>query len=258
MPRGVNDPSGPTSGGDDPLALFREYARTRDLAVRNRLVSQHERLVHYLASRFDPAGATSMEDLVQVGFLGLIAAIERFDPNQRVSFVTFAVPTIMGVIKHYLRDHTWAVKAPRRLRDLGMSLRRMAEQMEQDLGRPPTLMEMAEAARVSEEQLLEAMELGRLYQSTSLDTFVADDNGDDRFPFAESVGRPDPELQAIEDREALRHALEHLDARQKIIISQRFFQGASQSQVARLLGISQMQVSRLERQALQRLRILLS
>jgi RNA polymerase sigma-B factor len=199
-----------------------------------------------------------MEDLVQVGYLGLIAAIERFDPQQRVSFLTFAVPTILGVIKHYLRDHTWAVKAPRRLRDLGMSLRRISERLEQRLGRPPTVAEMAAEAGVSEEMLLEAMELGRLYQSTSLDSGPTDESGEERSPFSEALGAADPQLAAVEEREALRRALEHLEPRQRTVIRQRFFLGRSQAEVGHQLGLSQMQISRLERQALQRLRSLLS
>src|SRR5205823_5854691 len=99
-------------------ALLREYARTRDVALRNRLVKMHERLVRYLAGRFPPGNGAATEDLVQVGFIGVIAALERFEPDKGISFPTFATPTIVGHIKHYLRDHTWGVKAPRRMREL--------------------------------------------------------------------------------------------------------------------------------------------
>jgi RNA polymerase sigma-B factor len=242
---------------DDPSALLREYARTRDLRVRDRLVAQHERMVKYLASRFGAGASTSLDDLVQVGFVGLLAAIDRFDPDKGVSFVTFAVPTILGEIKRYFRDQTWGLKAPRRLRELGLSLRKLREQLEQNLGRPPSVEEMARAAGVSEERLLQAMDLDRIYQPASLDAHLQDENGDDKSSFWEAVGRFDPELSAIEERETLRRALTHLDHRQRQIIYFRFFEEASQADVARRLGISQMHVSRLERQALKRLRAML-
>lgn len=242
---------------DDPQALLREYARTRDIHVRNRLVVLHERMVRYLASRFGSGAGTSLDDLVQVGYVGLIAAIDRFDPEKGVSFVTFAVPTILGEIKRYFRDQTWGLKAPRRLRELGLSLRKMREQLEQSLGRPPTVPEMAAAAGVTEERLLQAMDLDRIYQPASLDAHLQDENGDDKSSFWEAIGRSDPELMAIEEREMVRHALERLDQRQRTIIYFRFFEEASQAEVAGRLGISQMHVSRLERQALKRLRALL-
>lgn len=242
---------------DDAQALLREYSRTRDIQVRNRLVILHERMVRYLASRFGSGAGTSLDDLVQVGYVGLIAAIDRFDPDKGVSFVTFAVPTILGEIKRYFRDQTWGLKAPRRLRELGLSLRKLREQLEQNLGRPPTVPEMALAAGVTEERLLQAMDLDRIYQPASLDAHLQDENGDDKSSFWEAIGRPDPELMAIEEREMVRHALDRLDQRQRAIIYYRFFEDASQAEVASRLGISQMHVSRLERQALKRLRALL-
>ena len=243
---------------DDPQALLREYARTRDIELRNRLVRLHERMVRYLAGRFGTSSpGTSQDDLVQVGYVGLIAAIDRFDPEKGVSFVTFAVPTILGEIKRYFRDQTWGLKAPRRLRELGLSLRRLREQLEQNLGRPPTVTEMAEAANVTEERLLQAMDLDRIYQPASLDAHLQDENGDEKSSFWEAIGRSDPEIKAIEERETVRKAMERLDQRQQSIIYYRFFEEASQAEVAGRLGISQMHVSRLERQALRRLKALL-
>jgi RNA polymerase sigma-B factor len=215
-------------------------------------------MVRYLAGRFGAGPGTSTEDLVQVGYIGLIAAIERFDPDKGVSFVTFAVPTILGEIKRYFRDQTWGLKAPRRLRELGLSLRKLREQLEQKLGRPPTVPEMAVAANVSEERLLQAMDLDRIYQPASLDAHLQDENGEDKSSFWDAIGRDDPELGAIDEREALRRALDCLDQRQRSIIYFRFFEEASQAEVARRLGISQMHVSRLERQALRRLKALLA
>jgi len=239
-------------------ALLREYARTRDIKLRNRLVEQHGRLVHYFAGRFGSVSGAAPEDLVQVGYMGLITAIERYNPDQGVNFVTFAAPTIMGVIKHYLRDHTWVVKAPRRLRELGMRLRKLREQLEQEKGRAPTVAEMAEAAGVTEERLIQAMDLERVYQPVSLDANQQDSSGDETCSFWDAIGRPDPALGAIDEREALQCAMERLDERQRQIIHERFFKDASQADIARRLGISQMHVSRLERQALRVLKVLLA
>jgi RNA polymerase sigma-B factor len=241
----------------DSQTLLREYARTRDIRLRDRLVSEHERMVRYLAARFGSSAGTSQDDLVQVGYIGLIAAIDRFDPDKGVSFVTFAVPTILGEIKRYFRDQTWGLKAPRRLRELGLSLRKLREKLEQSLGRPPSIAEMATAAGVTEERLLQAMDLDRIYQPASLDAQLQDESGADKSSFWDAIGSVDPELSAVEDRESLRRALNRLDQRQRKIIYFRFFEEVSQAEVARRLGISQMHVSRLERQALRRLRALL-
>lgn len=245
----------PSAG--ETLALFREYKRTQDPRIRDRIVVLHERMVRYLASRYSPSGGASADDLVQVGYIGLLAAIDRFDPDKGVSFVTFAVPTITGEIKRYFRDHTWALKAPRRLRELGLALRKQREQLEQRLGRAPSVAEMAEAAGVSEEKLLEAMELNRIYQPASLDAHLQSDQSDDGGTAWEALGNVDPGLAAIENRLNLGRALHELDERQQEIIRLRFFEEVSQAQVAARLGISQMHVSRLERQALQQLRLLM-
>ncbi len=254
----IAHPAGSILSSDDPHVLLREYHRTRDIEVRNKIVTLHERMVRYLAGRFGSGGGTSLEDLVQVGYVGLIAAIDRFDPDKGVSFVTFAVPTILGEIKRYFRDQTWGLKAPRRLRELGLSLRKLREQLEQKLGRPPTVPEMALAAGVSEERLLQAMDLDRIYQPASLDSHLQDENGDEKSSFWEAIGRPDPELAQIDERETVKCALERLDQRQRAIIYYRFFEEVSQAEVASRLGISQMHVSRLERQALRRLKALLT
>jgi RNA polymerase sigma-B factor len=239
-------------------ALFREYGRTKDVRLRNRLALAHERLVHYFAQRFAAGAGCTHEDLVQVGFMGLLNAVERFDPELGVNFVTFASPTIMGVIKRYLRDHTWALKVPRRMRELGISLRRIRERLESRLGRSPTLGEIAAEAGCSEEKVVEAIELERVYQPASLDSPSSDDGSNEGASAWEAIGGTDPRLEAIDEREMLRGAIGELDEREQRIIYGRFFGQASQSQVADQLGISQMHVSRLERQALKRLKDMLS
>src|SRR5215213_518546 len=154
---------------DDTHALLREFVVTRDPRLRSRLVLMHGRIVRYLASRFD-SRAVPQEDLVQVAYIGLIFALDRFDPSRGVNFITFAIPTILGEIKRYFRDQTWALKAPRRLRELGLTVRRVRREMEQQLGRAPSVQEMAETLEVSEERLLQAMEVDRCYKPCSLDS----------------------------------------------------------------------------------------
>ena len=243
---------------DEVNALLKEYAETRDPRLRDRLVFMHERMVRYLASRFGHAAGTTIEDLVQVGYIGLISAIDRYDPSKGVNFVTYAVPTILGEIKRYFRDQTWGLKAPRRLRELGLSLRRIREELEQRLGRPPTIAEMAHYANVSEERPLQAMDLDRIYQPASLDAQLADDSGAEKATVWEAIGEEDPQMARVEEKEALRRALERLEERQQEIIQMRFYEELSQAEVARRLGISQMHVSRLERQALTKRRHLLT
>jgi RNA polymerase sigma-B factor len=241
---------------EDAAELLRQYLATRDLSVRNRLVLMHSRLVHYFAGRLASGGKAAYEDLVQVGYMGLIAALERYDTRFGASFVTYASPTIAGMIKRHLRDHTWAFKVPRRLRELGINLRKERAELETRLGRPPTVEELARHVRLPEERVLEAMDLERVYQPVSLDASWGEDASDN--PAAlESLGDEDPGLVAVEQREALLLALSRLDERERKIILGRFYGEASQAQIAQHLGISQMHVSRLERQALRRLRAML-
>ncbi len=248
----------PALDPDSAHALLLEYTRTRDVEIRNQLVLRYSRLVHYLASRFSANGITGRDDLIQVGYMGLISAIERYDPEAGGGFTTFAMVTIRGVIQHFLRDHTWGLKAPRRLRELATRLRRLRDELEQSLGRPPSVAEMAEAAGVTREKLLEAMEVDQLYQPTSLDAYRNEDSGDGRVALRDSIGGEDPGFNGVEEKELVRWALGTLDERERAIIYQRFYGEASQAEVAGDLGISQMHVSRLERKALSRLRALLS
>jgi RNA polymerase sigma-B factor len=250
--------SASATGGEPAAALFREYARTHDLEVRNRLIRLYEPLVHYVARRFATTAGTTLEDVVQVGYLGLIQAIERFEPERGLHFSTFATPTILGCIKHYLRDHAWCMKAPRRLQELGQKAQRLAGDLEVQLGRAPTLTELAAAAEASEERLVEALEVARLQRLMSLDLVVQREAGELDARVAEAVGWLDPALGRFEERAALDTALARLHPRQQQIIRARYLEGASQEKIAARLGISQMHVSRLERTALRLLRRLLT
>lgn len=239
---------------EEERRLHLEYARTRDLDLRNELVRRHEGLVRYAASRFAPVGPTGPEDIMQVAYIGLIEALERYDPSAGTSFTTFAIPTMLGSIMHYLRDQTWALKAPRGLRELACSLRKLRDRLEQRLGRTPDIAEMAREARVSEERLLEAMEVEQVYQPASLDAETSNDDGEDCPSIGTLMGVVDEGYRAVEVRETVRAALARLDERERTIIRRRFLDEATQSEVAAQLGISQMHVSRLERRALAQMR----
>ena len=237
--------------------LVAEFAKTRDPRLRDRIVLMHDRMVRYLASRFD-SRLSPQEDVVQVAYIGLISALDRFDPKKGGSFITYAIPTIVGEIKRYFRDQTWVLKAPRKLRDLGLNLKKLRQDLEQKLGRSPTVQEMAEAAQVSEERLLQAMEVNQAYVPCSLDTVLYGRDGTRKGPVSECMGESDAELQRIEERDAARRAIALLNPRQQQIIRLRFYEELSQVDVARQLGISQMHVSRLERQALRDLQRILT
>jgi RNA polymerase sigma-B factor len=239
----------------ETAALFREYRRSRSVTLRNELVLRHDRLVRYLVSRFSAVGPLTQDDLMQVGYIGLIAAVERYDPEMGVQFSTFATPTVIGIVRRFLRDKTWFLTAPRRIRDLSVSLGPLRERLELQLGRVPTVQDVAQAAGVDEEQVLLAMEVDLIYHPASLETGVAE--GDGELSYHEAVGRPDPDLEEIATRDWVRSALAGLEERERSVIRERFFGECTQAQVASKLGISQMHVSRIERRALERLKTLL-
>lgn len=229
------------------------------MGIRNRLVVHYERLVSYLASRYATSSLASTEDLTQIGYIGLIAAIERYEPEKQVSFAAYATPTIIGNIKHYLRDHTWAVRVPRSLSELGLRVRRLRTELDHNLGRPCSDYELAEAAGVTEAEMREATGVMGAYHVLSLDgpsPVIAP--ADTERCVAELIGIMDPGIRAIEERDALRDAFSQLDMRAQRVMFLRFEEGLTQVEVAARLGVSQMHVSRIERRALQNLRERLS
>lgn len=237
---------------DDPGALFEEYRKTRDVRVRNRLVMHYERLVSYLASRYATSRLAASEDLMQIGYIGLIAAIERYEPEKQVSFAAYATPTIIGNIKHYLRDHTWAVRVPRGLSDLGLRVRGLRTELDYNLGRPCSDAELAEAAGITEAEVREASAVLGAYRVVPLDGLSSTTESEGSV--AEMVGMLDPGIRAIEEKDALRDAFSRLDMRTRRILYLRFEEGLTQLEVAGRLGLSQMHVSRIERRALQDIR----
>jgi len=232
-------------------ALLAEYARTRDPKIRERLVGEFGDLVRALARRFANRGEP-LEDLEQVGFLGLIAAIERFDPSRELEFTTFATPTILGEIKRHFRDKSWAVRVPRRLQETYAKVVRAQERLSQTLGRAPAVTEIAAMLELEPEEVLEAMEVGPAQRAVSLEAPTS--GMEDAQELGDRIGHEDDNLARVELQDALSGALRHLTPREREIMVLRFVDQLPQTEVARRLGISQMHVSRLQRAALAQLK----
>jgi RNA polymerase sigma-B factor len=219
---------------------------------REQLVDQYIGLVEFLARRFRNRGEP-LEDLVQVGTIGLLKAIDRFDLGREVEFSTYATPTIVGELKRHFRDKGWAVRVPRRLQELHLELTKVVNQLGQELGRSPTVPEIAEATGASEEQVLEGLEIAQAYNFTSLDAPIdSEDSGSTSF--ADQLGEEDETLDTLEYRASLAPEMEKLPERERKILFLRFYRGMTQSQIADQLGISQMHVSRLLNRTLSQLR----
>jgi len=241
---------------DDAETLFARYARTRDTQLRDRLVVMHQNLVRYLAGKFVNRGEP-LEDLIQVGTIGLINAIDRFDSGRGTKFSTYATPTIVGEIRRYFRDKAWSLKVPRRLQELNQTASKAQEALSSKLGRPPTIQEVAVRIGVSEEETLEAIELGNAYDTVSLDSKMMHDSDSAPLSLAEFVGAEDESLQSLAAYGDLDQAIEALEPRERAIIIHRFFKDMSQAEVAKQLNISQMHVSRLQNRALTQLKRLM-
>jgi len=219
---------------------------------REQLIEEYMPLVRSLARRFAGRGE-QFEDLVQVGSVGLIKAIDRYDPNRGVELASYAVPTIIGEIKRHFRDRVWPVSVPRRLKENSHRVSVALEELTSDLGRSPTIPELSHASELDQEQVLEALEVGRAYSVRSLS---APHEGEDEFSETdrlEALGSEDAAYEVAEDRAVLAGGLVELDEREQRIIHLRFFEGLTQSQIAVEIGISQMHVSRLIRKALETL-----
>jgi RNA polymerase sigma-B factor len=246
----------PQRSREELRELHRRYKATTDPAekerIREQLVPAYESLVYFLARKFQNRGEP-LEDIVQVGFLGLIKAIDRFDPDLGNEFTTFATPTIAGEIKRYFRDRSWAIRFPRRLQELYQQVVRVNEEMKNQLNRQPTVAEIAERLKVSPEDVLEAMEMSPAHTPLSLDATIGSD-GEEGRQVAETVGGEDVNLDRVEMRDVLERAMQHLTPRERAIMAMRFYEELSQSEIAKRLGISQMHVSRLQRAALEQLR----
>lgn len=230
--------------------LLHAYRDGNDASARDELIERHLPLVRALARRYAYRGE-SLDDLVQVGSIGLINAIDRFDFARGSSLETYAIPYVIGEIKRHFRDRGWAVRPPRGLQELSIRLNDVVDRLSVRLGRSPTLTEIAASVGVDEEQVLEALECGALYHAQSLSTPIGDANS--AADLLSMIGTRDEGYATIDDRAVIAEGMRALDERERTIVYLRFYGGLTQSQIASRIGISQMHVSRLLRAAVRRM-----
>jgi RNA polymerase sigma-B factor len=232
--------------------LLVRYHREGDPAAREQLVERFLPLARQLARRYQ-RGGEQLDDLVQVASLGLLKAVDRFDPARETAFSSFAVPTILGELKRHFRDKGWSVRVPRDLQELAVKVDRVADDMSRELGRAPTPAELAERTGVTLEQVLEAREASAAYRAVSLDRPRTDDeeNGDS---YADAVGAEDPGFRLAEASATVERLMRVLSDREREVLRLRFEEDLTQSEIGARVGVSQMHVSRLIRQSIARLR----
>ena len=233
--------------------LLASWQETREISVRDQLVAQHMPLVNRLCRRFQHLGEP-MDDLIQVGTIGLIKAIDKYDPQRGNKLAAFAIPVVVGEIKNYFRDHGWAVKLPRKLQRQKLLVDRTVVMLTQQLGRSPTVAEIGEAVGISEEEVFQTFEVERYGRPLSLDAEHNGDDGQVATTILDHLGEVDPDLEFLAQRMDLKDALGDVDSREQKILYMKFYSGLSQSTIAQRLGISQMHVSRLQRSALAKLK----
>jgi RNA polymerase sigma-B factor len=235
----------------DERRLFRTYRQTRDRAARAALVARFLPLARYLAWRYH-RGGEPLDDLVQVACIGLLKAIDRFDPERGVAFPAFATPTITGELKRHFRDNSWAVRVPRGLQELALRVNRVNGQLERELGRPPTTAEIAARADAPIEDVLDAWQALRAQRSVPLDAPGLD--GDEPSPRAKTmIAITEHGFRRVEDAAVLEGLLAELDRRDREVLRLRYWDGLTQAAIGERIGLSQMQVSRLIRRAIEQL-----
>nr|WP_206190904.1 SigB/SigF/SigG family RNA polymerase sigma factor [Streptomyces phaeochromogenes] len=238
----------------DRLQVLEEGTREYQYA-RNTLIEMNLSLVTFAARRFRNRGSGDMEDIVQVGTVGLIKAIDRFDLSREVEFTSFAIPYIAGEIKRFFRDTSWAVHVPRRLQELRVDIAKSKEVLTTKLGRTPTVKDLSAHLELTEEEVIEGLVAANGYVAGSIDTPGGDDeNGDGGQAYTDTLGEVDPALDLFEDLHALAPLLQELDERERTIIEMRFGQEMTQAEIGGELNLSQMHISRLLSRTLTKLR----
>ena len=224
----------------------------RRIAARDEIVTMHLPLAAFLARRFRDRGE-SLDDLTQVATIGLIKAVDRFEPDRGVEFSTFATPTVVGEIKRHFRDKGWAIRVPRRLQELRIAISRATAELGQTNGRSPTVAELAAHLGVAEDDILEGLESAQAYATLSLDASSGDAD-EDGGSLADTLGGEDPSLAEVETRQTLSPLLAGLAPRERRVIQMRFYENLTQAQIAERVGVSQMHVSRLLAKSLAQMR----
>jgi RNA polymerase sigma-B factor len=251
----VPDPT-PSPGPEEQLAseheLLRRYAKARDPAVREELADRFMPLVRRLAARYR-GGREPFEDLVQVASLGLVKAIDRFDPKRGVAFSTYAAPTILGELRRHFRDRGWSIHVPRDLQERIARVEHATGELPLSLGRAPSINEIAERLELSAEEVLEAFEAAQAHHAISIDAPQAADDSE-RLPIVERLGESDPAFETVEYGAAIAGVMKRLSDRDRMVLHLRFVEDMTQTQIAERVGVSQMHVSRILRGALQKLR----
>ena len=244
-------------GPDEQLAgeriLLRRYAEDRSAAVREELVERFMPLARRLASRY-AGGAEPYDDLIQVASVGLVKAIDRFDPERGTAFSTFAVPTILGELKRHFRDRGWSVHVPRDVQERILKVERALAELPARLGRAPTVSDIAERLEVTHEEVLEAMHASQGHHAVSLDAASSLADGEDPAPLGERIGVTDLGFDTVEYGAAIQPALAEISERDRKVLHLRFVEDMTQSEIAERVGVSQMHVSRILRATLERLR----
>ena len=231
--------------------LFRRYKEDGDMEAREQLVMSHLNLVRFLANKFKNRGEP-LDDRVQVGYLGLLKAIDRFDPDRGLEFTTYATPTILGEIKRHFRDKGWSVRVPRRLQELSAKVNQATDTLTTQFQRSPTIQEIADYLDASVDEVLDAMESSSAYSSVPLEGTGSSEN-DDAPSVIDRYGSEDNELAFTDDRLVIEEALKGFSPREREVIELRFLKGMTQIEIAEQLGISQVQVSRLLRRTLKKI-----
>lgn len=234
-------------------AWIKLYQDTQDEMAQQELVLHYQKLVESLAYRYSK-GQGHHEDLVQVGMVGLLGAINRFDVNFDRKFEAFLVPTVIGEIKRYLRDKTWSVHVPRRIKEIGPKIKRATDELTNELGRSPKIIEIANRIETTEEEVLEAMEMGQSYNALSVDHSIEADKDGSTVTLLDVMGNTDEGYDHTEKRMILEKVLPILSDREREIIQCTFIEGLSQKETGEKIGLSQMHVSRLQRTAIKKLR----
>jgi RNA polymerase sigma-B factor len=239
---------------DDATELHQRLKETGDPAAQEALVQRYQGLVRRLASRYN-SGQDGFDDLVQVGNVGLLNALKRFDPDRGLAFRSFAVPTILGELRRYFRDTRWAVHMPRGLQERFLLVERAADELSGLLERAPTAADIARKLELTEEQVAEAIAVRHGYDALSLDRPQADAHGDEDLTLLDTLGEEEGRYELVAYRESVAPTMRALPQREQEILRLRFVEDLTQTEIAERMGVSQMQVSRLLRRSLDRLRV---
>ncbi len=242
-----------TDGPDDDLAMFREFASNRRRSLRNELVERHMGLAVHIANRYRRSNVND-DDLRQVAMIGLVKAVDRFDPDYGASFSAFAGRTIEGELKRHFRDRSWVVRVPRSAKELHLLVRRASDDLAHELSRSPTVDEIAEHIRLDRDDVLRGLAASAAYNVGTLDVGAGDDANDTATDRQRALAADDPGFENTENRQVVLELLDRLPEREREIVRLRFYERMSQSEIGEAVGVSQMHVSRLLRRSFEQMR----